>query len=112
EFAEVDLGIEIGREIVPVATGVDIDDVDIADAVEILIHGDSRVSIDHARVEADTENRRDVIRLAQLAALPLVVGIPRWRFADLVRDFVNTGIKVGGTVLDASLQYRHIDKRR
>src|SRR5690606_41613494 len=57
EFAEVDLGIEVGREIVPVATGVDIDDVDIADAVEILIHGDSRVSIDHARVEADKIGR-------------------------------------------------------
>src|SRR5690606_4740457 len=109
--AEVDLRVEVGREVVPVVTGVDVDDVDIADAVEI-IHAQRRIGVDHTRIEAHTENRSDLVFFTQLAALPLVVGVPRRGFADLARVFVDGGIEVGRAGLDTGLQDRHVNERR
>ena len=96
----------------PMATGVDIDDVDIADAVEILVHRNGRIGVDHTRIEADAENGSHVIRFAQLATLPLVVGIPRRGLADFLRIFMDRGVQIGGPRLDAGLQHRHVDESR
>src|SRR5690606_41792810 len=94
---------EGGREVVSVLTGVDVDDVDRADAVE-GIHGQRRGGVDHTRIEAPTENRGDLVLFAELTALPLVVGVPRRGFADLARVFVDGSIEVGRAGLDTGLQ--------
>src|SRR5690606_9423617 len=62
--------------------------------------------------EAHTENRSDLVFFTQLAALPLVVGVPRRGFADLARVFVDGGIEVGRAGLDTGLQDRHVNERR
>src|SRR5690606_24256333 len=109
--SDLDLRVEVGREVVPVVTGVDVDDVDIADAVKV-IHAQRRIGVDHTRIEAHTENRSDLVLFAELTALPLVVGVPRRGFADLARVLVDGSIEVGRAGLDTGLQDRHVNERR
>src|SRR5690606_6475551 len=111
ELTEVDLRVEVGGEVVSVVTGVDVDDIDIADAVEML-HAQRRVGVDHTRVEAHAEDGGDLVLFTQLATLPFVVGIPRRCLADLVRVFMDGGVEVGGAGLDTGLQDRHVNERR
>ena len=112
ELAEVDFRVKVGREVLAVATGIDIDDVDFLDAIEVLVDCNCGVGVDHTRVKAHTQDSGNALLGAQFLALPLVVGVPRRGFTDLVRLFVNGGIQVGRTGFDAGLQYRHIDESR
>ena len=110
KLTEVDFRVEVGGEVVTMVAGVDIDDVDITDAVKVL-HAHCRIGIHYARIEADPEDRGDLVLVAQLAAFPLVVGVPRRRLADLVRIFMDGGVEVGGAGLDTGLQHRHVNER-
>ena len=112
ELTEVDFRIEVGGKVTAVAAGVDVDNVDGIDAVEVIVHGHGGVGVDHTRVKAGTENGGDALLFTDGLALPLVVGVPGRVFADLGRIFVNGGIEVGGTGLDTGLQHRHIDESR
>ena len=48
--------VEIGGEVLAVGTGVDVEDVDRLDAVEVLLLRQCGVGIDHARIETDAED--------------------------------------------------------
>ena len=56
EFAEIDFRVEIGGEILAVITGIDVDNVDIGDSVDIIILGKTRIGVDDARIEARAED--------------------------------------------------------
>jgi hypothetical protein len=42
---------------------------------------------------------------------PLVVAVPRRGLADLARLFVDGGVQVGDTGIDAGTQHRHVEER-
>src|SRR6188472_4324462 len=71
ELAEVDLRIEVGREVSAVSTGVDVEDVDRVNRVEVLPRRARGVRVDNAGVEAGPEDRRQPTIGATLSALPL-----------------------------------------
>ena len=112
EFTEIDFRIEIGGEVLAVRTGVDVEDVDRLDAVEVLLLRQCSVGIDHAWIETDAEDGSHAFFLAFGQVLPLVVTVPRRRFANLARLFVDSGVEVGGAGLDAGAQHRHIEEGR
>ncbi len=93
-------------------SGIDIDDVDAFDRVEVFFLRQARIGVDHAGVEAHTEDRRDARLLAGLALLPFVVAVPGRRFANLPGILVNRGVHVGGAGLDAGVQHRHVHEGR
>ena len=51
ELPEVDFRVEIGGEILPVAPGVHVHDVDRVDLVEMVLDRIGAPRVDHARVE-------------------------------------------------------------
>ncbi len=112
ELAEVDLRVEVGREVAAVAAGVDVEDVDRVDRVEVLLDGEGGVGIDDTGVEAGAEHGGDALLGAEVLLLPLVVGVPRRVLADLVGVLVDRGVDVGRTGLDARIEHRHVDERR
>src|SRR5690606_29172610 len=85
ELAEVDFGIEVGGEIARVAARVDVDNIDGIDGVEIGDHAVAAVSVHHTRVKTHAQNGGHARCSAGVAALPLIVGVPGRRFANLVR---------------------------
>src|SRR5690606_41249347 len=89
EFPEVDFGIEVGGEIAAVAARVHVDDVDRFDFVEVRVHGVAPVSVDDAGIEAGTQDGGDACCTAGIATLPLVVLVPRRRFAHFGGIFVD-----------------------
>ena len=105
EFAEVDFRVKIGGEILAMGPGIDVEDVDRVDLIEILLLGECGPSIHDAWVETDAEDRGDATLLAFGQVLPLVVAVPRWRFADLARLFVDGGVQISGPRLDAGTQH-------
>ncbi len=111
EFAEIDLGIEVGGEILAVGTGVDVEDIDRVNAVEILLLRQCRIGIDHTRVEAHAKDGGDVLLLAFLEVFPLVVAVPGRCFTDLARLFVDGGVEVRHAGIDAGTQHRHVEER-
>ena len=110
EFAEVDFRVEIGGEIFAVAAGIDIDDVDIGDLVEIFVLGQLGIGIDDARIEARAEDGGDALFLAFGGALPFVIAVPWRRFADLVRLFVDRRVDIGDAGIHAGAQHRHVEE--
>jgi len=108
ELAEVDLGVEVGGEVLAVAAGIDVEDVDGVDGIEEVLRRQGAVGVDHAGVETDAEDGREALGLAAVLALPFVVGIPGRVLADLVRFLVNGRIHVHRAGLQAGLQDRHI----
>src|SRR5690606_38049445 len=112
EFAEVDFRVEVGGEVLAVGAGIDVEDVDRLDLVEVLLLRQGGIGVDHARVEAGTEDGGHVLFLAFGQVLPLVVAIPRRSFTDLVRIFVDCGVQVGNTGIDAGAQHGHVEERR
>ena len=112
EFAEIDFRVEIGGEILAVGTGVDVEDVDRLDLVEVFLLRQGGIGVDHARVEAGTEDGGDALFLAFGQVFPLVVAIPRWRFADLARLFMDRGIEIRGAGVDAGAQHGHVEEGR
>src|SRR3990167_1022843 len=111
-FTEIDFRVEIGGEVLAVGTGVDVEDVDRLDAVEVLLLRQCGIGIDYARVETDAEDGGHALILAFGQVLPLVVTVPRRCFADLARLFVDGGVEVGGAGIDAGAQHRHIEEGR
>ena len=112
ELAEVDLRVEVGGEVAAVAAGVDVEDVDRVDRVEVLLDGERGVGIDDTGVEAGAEHGGDALLGAEVLLPPLVVGVPRRVLADLVRILVDRGVDVGRAGLDAGVEHRHVDERR
>src|SRR5690606_6651851 len=94
------------------AAGVDIDDVDGFDFVEIGVHGKTPVRIDDARIEAHSENGGHAGLPAVFASLPFVVVVPGRGFAYLGGIFVDGGIEIGGAGFYAGAHDRHIEKGR
>ncbi len=93
-------------------TGVDVEDVDRLDLVEVFLLRQGSVSVDHARVETDAEDGGDALFLALGQVFPLVVAIPRRRFADLARLFVDRGIEIRSAGVDAGAQHGHVEEGR
>ena len=110
EFAEVDFRVEIGGEVLAVGTGVDVEDVDRLDLVEVLLLRQRGIRIDHTRIEADTEDGGHALLLALGQVFPFVVAIPRRGFADLARLFVDGGIQIRGAGIHAGAQHRHVEE--
>src|SRR5262245_30221625 len=52
EFAKVDLGIEIGRKVSAVTSGIHIHDVYCIDLVEVALDGECSPGIDHTGIES------------------------------------------------------------
>src|SRR5690554_1685669 len=99
ELAEVNFRIKVGSKIMPVIASVYIDDVDIANTVEIF---DSKrcVCVDHAWVKANSENSGNVFFFTQLTAFPFIVRVPGRCFANFVRVFMDGCIEIGSASFD------------
>ncbi|MNX99076.1 hypothetical protein D3C86_1315080 [compost metagenome] len=110
KFAEVDFRVEIGSEVLAMGTGIDVENVDRINAVEILLLRQRRIGVDHTRVEAHAEDGGDVLLFALFEVVPLVVAIPGRRLADFARFFVNGGVQVGHAGIDAGTQHRHVEE--
>ncbi len=112
ELSEVDLGVEVGGEVPTMSTRVHIEDVDGVDGVEVLLGRQRAVRVDHSGVESGAEDGSDAGLGAPLPPLPLVVGVPRWVFANDLGVFVDGSVDVGGPGLQARLQHGHVHERR
>ena len=110
ELAEVDLGVEVGGEVATMASGVDVEDVDGVDGVEVVFGGESAVSVDHAGVEAGAEDRRHAALGTPIPALPLMVRVPGWVLANGVWVLVDGGVDVGGAGFETRLEHRHVEE--
>src|SRR5690606_10926246 len=73
EFAEVDFRIEVGGEVAAVAAGVDVDDIDRFDFIEIGVQRVPSVGVDHTGVEACAQYGGYTGLPAGIAALPFIV---------------------------------------
>ena len=85
------------------ASGVDVNDIDRRDFVHEFIDRETRKGVYHTRIKPRTQNRRDARLGAIVATLPFIVTVPRRRFADLGGVFVNGGVDIGSTGLNAGL---------
>ena len=112
EFAEVDLGVEVGREILAVIARVDVDDVDGFHLVHEFVHGETGEGVHHTGIEACPQNGGGVGLGAILAAFPFVVAVPRGCFADFGRVFVNGRVDIGDTGADAGFKHGHVHEGR
>src|SRR5690606_33466447 len=111
ELAEVRLRIKVGREVAAMVACIHVDDIDGVERVEIFLRCNRRIGVDHARVEASTEDRRDTRLFDRFTTLPLIVAVP-WRgFANLHRIFVDRRVEIGSPSLDTGLEHRHVDER-
>src|SRR5690606_41626317 len=79
---------------------------------EVRVHGVAPVSVDDAGIEAGTQDGGDACCTAGIATLPLVVLVPRRRFAHFGGIFVDGSVKIRSAGFNARLQNRHVQKRR
>ena len=96
-LADVDLGVEVRRERIPVVAAVAVEDVERLDCVEIVL---LRVGGEHLRdagVEAAAEDRGKPRLLEPLAVRPL----PGVLEVRLVRRLVVRGVEIGHPRLEA-----------
>ncbi len=56
DFADVDLGVEVGGEGLVVVAGIAVYDVQILDFLEVVLGGVCRIDAGHARVEAAAQD--------------------------------------------------------
>ena len=77
DFAEVDLGVEVGGESIAVVAAVAVEDVDGVDGVELVLLGVGAVSLGHARVEAAAQQGGEAgfLKLFGVGPLPAVVEV-------------------------------------
>ncbi len=94
EFAEVDLGIEVGRKVFAVATGVHIQNVDRVYLVDVILFGICGPHVDDTWIETDAENSVDARFLGSRFLFPFVVRVPRRIFGNFLRIFVNRCVHV------------------
>ncbi len=90
--------------------GIDIDDVDRVDGIEVLFHGKRRIGIDHAGVEPGAQDGCYAGLFAPLTPLPFVIAVPGRRLTNLGGIFVDGGIDIGHARLNAGLEDRHVDE--
>ncbi|MND79540.1 hypothetical protein D3C80_712850 [compost metagenome] len=83
------------------AAGIDVYDIDVGDGVEIFVLGQTRIGVDDARIKTGAEDGGDALFRAFGGTLPFVVTVPRRRFADLVRLFVDGGVDIGDAGIHA-----------
>ena len=102
EFAEVDLWVEVCRKPVAMVAGIDIDNINRLESVEVLVFGQCGVGIYHAWVEATAQNRCRTRLFTALTTFPFVVAIPRRLFTDLQWIFVDRCIQVSRTGFNTS----------
>ena len=107
-----DLRVEVGGEVLAVGTGIDVENIDRVDLIEMLLGRQRRPGVDHARIEAHAENGGDALLLAFGQVLPLVVAVPRRGLADFPRFFVDGGIEIRRTGIHAGAQHRHVEEGR
>ena len=94
------------------AARIDVDDVDGLNFIEIVFNSQFGIGIDNTRVKTGAQNGGDTSFFAFFAALPLIIGVPGRRFANLVLLFMDGRIKIGGTRGDTGRHYRHVNKGR
>ena len=92
ELPKVDLRVKVGGKVLPVVSGIDIDNIDRLNRVQVMLDRQGRVGIDNARIKTRAQDRRDPRLSALIPARPLIVGVPRRIFTDLVRILMNSGI--------------------
>jgi len=98
-FADVDLRVEIGGEGLAVVAGVAIDDVQLADAVELVLAQPGGEDIGDARIEAAAEQRHQPPFAKPLLVRPL----PGVFEGGLVAGFVVGGVQVVDTGRQAGI---------
>ena len=110
EFTEIDFGVEIGGEIFAMTTGINIQNIDSVDLVEITLYRQRAIGIDHTRIKACAKNSGQPFFSTALLALPFIIGIPGRIFTYLVWLFVNGRINISDTCFQTGFQDRHIQK--
>jgi CheY-like chemotaxis protein len=100
KLAEVDLRVKVGGEVFTVAAGVDIQDVDGVDGVEVPFDRQGAVGVDYARIKTSTKDCGDPLFCATIFPFPFVVCIPGRLFTNLVRLFMDGGIGIPPDKLD------------
>jgi hypothetical protein len=76
EFPEIDFRVKVGGKIFPVAAGVDVQNVNGVDGVEMMFHRQRAPRVHNARVKPDAQNGVNAFFLASVPPFPFVVGIP------------------------------------
>lgn len=70
-LAQVDFGIEVGRERISVIAAVAVKNVDVVDFIKIMLLGVRGEYAGHTRVESASQQRRDAGLLVLFAVSPL-----------------------------------------
>ena len=104
DLADVDLGVEVGGEGIPVVAAVAVEDVERADLVEVVLLRVSGEHLGDAGVEAAAENRREAGLLEPLAVRPLP-GILEVR---LVRRLVVRRVQIAHARREARVHDREV----
>src|SRR5208337_1341331 len=110
ELSEIDLRVKIRRKISAMTSGVNIQYVYSIDLVEISLYGKGAVGIDNSWVKTSAEYSGHSLVSTSILPFPLIICIPGWFLADLVRFLMDGGVNIGSAGLDARLQHRHIDE--
>ena len=103
-LADVDLGIEVRRERIPVVAAVAVEDVQGLDRVEIMLLRIGREDLRDAGVEAAAEDRGEARLLELLAVLPL----PRILEVRLFRRLVVRRVEIAHAGRQARVHDREV----
>ncbi len=103
-FADVDLGIEVGRKRITVVATVDVDDVERVDLVEVVLLDPGGEDVGGTGIEPGTEQRHAarVLELVLVGPLPLVFELGG------VERFVVGGIEVIDAGFEAGVHDRQV----
>src|SRR3546814_12174133 len=94
DFANVDLGVEVGREMLAVIAAVAIEDVERVDALEMMLFEPGGEDARHAGVEARAEQRHQarLIDTVLLRPLPMIFELRLVaRFVIVVVHIISAG---------------------
>ncbi len=92
-------------------TGIDIQNIDGVNLVEITLYRQRAIGIDHTRIKTRAENGGQSFFGAAILAFPFVIGVPGRIFTHLIRLFVNRRIDISRARFQTRFQNRHIQKR-
>ena len=123
DFAEVDLWVEVGRELIAMVATIAVEDIKGIDGVEFVFLGIGDISLGDARVEAAAENTDDAGFFELLAVGPLEwvieIGIEAFFGASLIVIltefwfvdvfwFIGRGVEVMDLATDAGLHQNEV----